>query len=80
MYNSLLQITNFCIGSIIFLGSPEFQNEAMMTFEANNKGVPKKKMMASRVPHDLFMVFRNIFILNDGWTHSINWFDNFIVK
>jgi hypothetical protein len=46
MYNSLLQITNFCIGSIIFLGSPEFQNEAIMTFKANYKGVPKKKMMA----------------------------------
>jgi hypothetical protein len=46
MYNSLLQITNFCIGSMIFLGPPEFQNEAIMTFKANYKGVPKKKMMA----------------------------------
>jgi hypothetical protein len=79
MYKSLLQITYFCIGSIIVLGSPEFQNEAIMTFKANNKGVRKKKMMASRVPHDFLWprVFKNIFILNDGWTHSINWFENF---
>jgi hypothetical protein len=54
MYKSLLQITNFGIGSIIFLGSQEFQNEAIMTFKANYKGVPKEKMMASLVPHDFF--------------------------
>ncbi len=52
------------------MGSPEFQNEAIMTFKANYKGVPKKKMMASKVPRDFFRprVFRNIVILNDGWT------------